>query len=66
MLGGEFAPRQLALRVGHQRFRFAAPLRDVAAELLALARVVAVLQPVAIAGRRSNPWVPHIPPATTS
>ncbi|MFL6690017.1 MAG: hypothetical protein ACJ8IR_07525 [Alphaproteobacteria bacterium] len=60
MLGGKFAPRQLSLRLRHQRFRFATPLRDVTAELLALTRVVAVLQPVAIAERRSNPWVPHI------
>jgi hypothetical protein len=60
MLGGKFAPRQFALRAGHQRVRFAAPLRDVAAQLFALACVVPVLQPVAIAERRSNPWVPHI------
>jgi hypothetical protein len=60
MLRAEFAPRQFALRAGHQRLRFAAPLRDVTAELLALERVVAVLQPVAIAERRSYSWVPHL------
>jgi hypothetical protein len=44
----------------HQFFGVAAPLGDAAADRLALLRVAAVLQPIAVAGRRAYPWVPDI------
>lgn len=55
-----FSELQFALCPGHQRFRFAPPLRDVAAQFLARAGVIAGLQAIAVAEWRSNPWVPDV------
>jgi hypothetical protein len=56
----QFPQRQLALGTHQQRSGFAAPLRDVAAQRLAFVCVAAVPVAIAIAKRRSQPWVPDI------
>jgi len=57
---GRDVQRQFAIRVRHQGFGVTTPLSDRAADRLALFRLTPVFQMIAVAERRSNPWVPDI------
>ncbi len=56
----QFPQREFEMGAGEEGAGFAPPLRDAATDCFALGRIPSMLQPVAVAGWRSHPWVPHV------